>query len=80
MIDWAGLQSDGIGSEYDEWAELWTISDMRMNRQVMDACRIAVNRGWRLVVLGPIHGSVAPLFRTVSGLFEVVSPFEEELA
>jgi len=79
VVDWAGLQSVTIESQYDEWAELWTIADMRMNRQMMDACRIAVSRGWRLVVLGPIHGSTAPLFRTVSGLFEVITPFEEEL-
>ncbi|MBD2841040.1 glycosyltransferase [Erythrobacter rubeus] len=80
IVDWAGLQREKTPSAYDEWSALWTISDMRLNRQMMDACRIAANRGWRLVVFGPVHGSEAPLFRTVSGLFDVQAQDEEEIA
>ena len=47
---------------------------MHLNRQIMDACRIALDRGWRLQVVGPVLRSQAPLFRTVSGVFEEVQP------
>jgi glycosyltransferase involved in cell wall biosynthesis len=72
IIDWAGLQG---GPEHDgEWAGLWMIDNMRLNRQVMDACRIALDRGWRLQVTGPVLRSRAPLFRTVSGVIEEILP------
>lgn len=47
---------------------------MRLNRQIMDACRIALDRGWRLQVLGPVLRSRAPLFRTVAAIMEEQLP------
>ncbi|NEX46603.1 glycosyltransferase [Rhodobacter sp. ETT8] len=73
VIDWAGLKS-AKGHEADEWAGLWSIDDMRLNRQIMDAVRIAMSRGWRLQVIGPVHRSEAPLFRTVANVMEEVLP------
>lgn len=71
VIDWAGLQAtDDAG----EWAGLWSIDDMRLNRQIMDAVRIALQRGWRLQVLGPVPRSQAPLFRTVASVMEEILP------
>lgn len=67
VIDWAGLQANG---DMGEWAGLWSTDAMRLNRQVMDACRIALDRGWRLVVTGPVNRAEAPLFRTVAGVLE----------
>ncbi|UYV37173.1 glycosyltransferase [Rhodobacteraceae bacterium D3-12] len=67
VIDWAGLQTDP-----QEWAGLWSINTMRLNRQIMDACRIARDRGWKIEVLGPVARSRAPLFRTVAGLVEEI--------
>ena len=70
VIDWAGLQAGDGG----EWDGLWSIGNMRLNRQVMDACRIALDRGWKLQVLGPVLRSRAPLFRTVAGVLEELVP------
>lgn len=70
VIDWAGLQAEPEA----EWAGLWSIEDMRLNRQIMDAVRIAMDQGWRPQVLGPVHRSQAPLFRTVAGVVEEVPP------
>lgn len=66
LIDWAGLQA----APEPEWEGLWSIDNMRLNRQVMDACRIALDRGWDLRVAGPVNRSRAPLFRTVAGVVE----------
>jgi len=71
VIDWAGLR----GAETQgEWAGLWSIEDMRLNRQIMDAVRIASERGWRLQVIGPVHRSEAPLFRSVANVMEEILP------
>lgn len=67
VIDWNGLQDDP-----GEWAGLWSIDTMRLNRQIMDACRIARDRGWKIEVLGPVARSRAPLFRTVAGVVEEI--------
>jgi glycosyltransferase involved in cell wall biosynthesis len=69
IIDWAGLQEDP-----GEWSGLWSIANMRLNRQIMDACRIALDQGWRLQVIGPVLRSRAPLFRTVADVFEEIQP------
>lgn len=69
IIDWRGLQ-EAPG----EWDGLWSMQNMRLNRQIMDACRIAVARGWRLQVTGPVRRGQAPLYRTVSAVFEEVLP------
>ena len=68
LIDWPGIQADADS----EWAGLWSISNMRLNRQIMDACRIALDRGWQIRVLGPVHRSMAPLYRTVAEVVEEV--------
>lgn len=75
VIDWAGLQ-DAPG----EWDGLWSTDAMRLNRQIMDACRIARDRGWRVEVLGPVRRSRAPLFRTVSGVVTEIRPGDEGTA
>jgi glycosyltransferase involved in cell wall biosynthesis len=72
VIDWAGLQAEADPS--GDWAGLWSIDDMRLNRLVMDAARLALDRGWRLQVLGPVHRSQAPLFRTVANVMEELLP------
>ncbi len=69
VIDWAGLQGDP-----GEWAGLWSIDNMRLNRLIMDACAIALDRGWRIEVAGPIARSRAPLFRTVARVCTEVLP------
>ncbi len=69
VIDWCGLQEDP-----GEWAGLWSIDNMRLNRQIMEACRVAVDRGWQIQVTGPVRRAKAPLFRTVSALFEEIIP------
>lgn len=69
IIDWAGLRGTS-----GEWQELWSIENMRLNRQIMDACRIALDRGWRLQVIGPVQRSKAPLFRTVASILEEIQP------
>jgi hypothetical protein len=69
VIDWAGLQTDP-----SEWADLWSIDNMRLNRLMMDACAIALDRGWQIQVVGPIARSRAPLFRTVSRVCEEILP------
>jgi len=83
VIDWAGLQ-DGPAewpAEWAaEWAGLWSIDNMRLNRQIMDACRIALDRGWTMQVLGPVSRSQAPLYRTVSGVLEEILPGPETQA
>jgi glycosyltransferase involved in cell wall biosynthesis len=71
VIDWAGLRRAGMQGE---WAGLWSIEDMRLNRQIMDAVRIAMERGWRLQVIGPVHRSEAPLFRSVANVMEEILP------
>lgn len=63
IIDWHGLQSDP-----GEWAGLWQLDDMTLNRQIMDACRIGRDRHWRIAVRGRVDARAAPLFATVSGL------------
>jgi len=73
IIDWAGLQ-DAPG----DWDGLWSVADMRLNRLVLDACRIALDRGWRMQVVGPVLRSRAPLYRTVSGAFEEISPVDDD--
>jgi len=77
MIDWAGLQRARAKNDTEndgEWAGLWLTDNMRLNRQVMDACRIALDRGWRLQVVGPVLRARAPLFRTVSAVIEEILP------
>lgn len=73
VIDWAGLQAQA-GFADSEWAGLWSIDDMRLNRQIMDATRIALDRGWRIQVIGPVHRSQAPLFRTVASVVQEILP------
>jgi len=70
VIDWPGIRAEADS----EWAGLWSISNLRLTRQIMDACRIALDRGWRIRVLGPVHRSHAPLYRTVSGVVEEKMP------
>lgn len=65
LVDWAGLQD----RPDPEWDGLWSIGDMRLNRQIMDAARIALDRGWICQVRGPVVRSAAPLFRTVAAVF-----------
>ena len=76
VIDWAGLQAEGASLDggSSDWAGLWSIEDMRLNRLIMDAARLALDRGWRLQVLGPVHRSQAPLYRTVANVMEEVLP------
>jgi len=75
VIDWAGLLADPeFAAGRGEWAGLWSINEMRLNRQIMDAVRIALARGWRVQVLGPVHRSQAPLFRTVAQMVEEILP------
>lgn len=69
VIDWLGL----AGAPGD-WEGLWSIDNMRLNRQIMDACRIARDRGWHIEVTGPVARSRAPLFRTVAAAVEEVTP------
>lgn len=69
MIDWVGLQQV-VG----EWDDLWGISNMRLNRLVMDACRIGLDRGWDMRVVGPVSRSKAPLFCTVSSVLAEIEP------
>lgn len=77
IIDWAGLQpgqaGDRSGERADEWDGLWGLENMRLNRQIMDACRIALQRGWQVQVLGPVLRSRAPLFRTVAAVVEEIT-------
>ena len=47
---------------------------MRLNRLVMEAARIAQQRGWQCHVTGPVGRSGAPLFRTVAQVFEEILP------
>ncbi|RVT82072.1 glycosyltransferase [Rhodobacteraceae bacterium CCMM004] len=69
VVDWPGLkQAPG------DWTGLWSIHDMRLNRQMMDACRIALDRGWTLQVIAPVPRAEAPLFRTVAGVFNEIPP------
>ena len=77
VIDWAGLQDDLQAPEAQEWVGLWSIENMRLNRQIMDACRIAQDRGWQLLVMGPVQRSKAPLYRTVAELFEEKLPEDQ---
>lgn len=69
IIDWAGLQEDP-----GEWGDLWGIFNMRLNRLIMDACRIGLDRGWDMRVIGPVSRSSAPLFRTVSSVLTEINP------
>lgn len=77
VIDWTGLQADPDTAKGD-WAGLWSIEDMRLNRLIMDAVRIGLDRGWRLQVLGPVPRSKAPLFRTVASVMEEIPPSNGE--
>ncbi|MFN3825415.1 MAG: glycosyltransferase [Pseudorhodobacter sp.] len=74
VIDWAGLRAGDSDGTNSDWAGLWSIEDMRLNRQIMDAARIAMARGWRLQVIGPVHRSEAPLFRSVANVMEEILP------
>lgn len=74
VIDWAGLQAEAAAGCLTEWSGLWSIEDMRLSRQIMDAVRIATERGWRVQVLGPVHRSQAPLFRTIAHVVEEILP------
>lgn len=65
VIDWTGIETDP-----GEWAGLWSIENMRLNRQMLDAFRLARERGWRIDLLGPIDRSRAPLYRSVAGLVD----------
>ena len=69
IIDWAGLRA---APDAGEWTGLWSIDDMRLNRQIMDAVRIAMELGWRVRVMGPVHRSQAPLFRSIADVVEEV--------
>jgi len=40
----------------------------------MDACSVALDRGWRVQVIGPMARSRAPLFQTVAQAFEEIGP------
>lgn len=68
VIDWLGLQ-DNPG----EWAGLWSVDHMALNRQVMDACRIALDRGWQIEVTGPVLRMKAPLYRTVARVVQEIT-------
>lgn len=72
VIDWAGLQAEADPAS--DWAGLWSIDDMRLNRQIMDAARIATECGWRVQVIGPVHRSQAPLYRTIATVAEEILP------
>ncbi|MDT8326466.1 MAG: glycosyltransferase [Roseovarius sp.] len=69
IIDWVG-----IAAEPGEWEGLWSIQNMRLNRQIMNACSIALDRGWHIQVVGPVYRSKAPLFRTVRAVMEEIHP------
>jgi glycosyltransferase involved in cell wall biosynthesis len=69
VVDWPGLHKDP-----GDWAGLWSIDNMRLNRLVMDACSVALDRGWRVQVIGPMARSRAPLFQTVAQAFEEIGP------
>lgn len=71
MIDWRGLESDPKGWPKD-WDGLWSTDNMRLNRLMMDACAIALDRGWQIQIIGPVARSRAPLFRTVAQAFEEI--------
>lgn len=75
LIDWIGLRA----APDPEWAGLWSITDMQLNRQIMDAVRIARTRGWNLQVTGPVARSEAPLFRTVAAVFQEIDPEKPSL-
>ena len=70
VIDWPALRAQSD----TQWEGLWSIDDMRLNRLIMDATRIAQQRGWQCHVTGPIGRSAAPLFRTVAQAFEEIVP------
>ncbi|MEQ6250925.1 glycosyltransferase [Sulfitobacter sp. HNIBRBA3233] len=70
LVDWPALRATGN----PDWDGLWSIDDMRLNRLMMTATRIATERGWQCHVAGPIQRSAAPLFRTVSQVFEEIVP------
>lgn len=77
VIDWAGIAAAPGGHD---WDGLWLIDDMRLTRQVMDACRIALDRSWRIQVIGPVHRSQAPLYRTIARVVEEIGPDGAALA
>jgi len=67
IIDWAA-----ITAEPSEWSGLWQLDDMTLTRQVMDALRIARDRGWQIALRGRVDTAEAPLFSTVSGLIGTI--------
>jgi len=73
VIDWAGLQNIN-----DEWAGLWQINNVRLSKQVFDACTIAKSRGWRICVIGPVPPAEAPLFAMIAASVEMVSSVRAE--
>lgn len=73
LVDWPGLAAEG-----GEWATLWSISEMRLNRLVMDAFRLATRRGWAIRVIGPLDRGEAPFFQTIESAAKIVSRDEAE--
>ena len=72
VIDWIGLHSNPTG--FADWHDLWSIDTMQRTRQIMDACKIALDRGWQVQVTGPVDRAAAPLFYTVADACEVLAP------
>ena len=60
MIDWTAISADA-----GEWVGLWSTDRMSLNRQIMDACQLTIDRGGRVVVLGRIDVAEAPIFPTI---------------
>jgi hypothetical protein len=77
VMDWLGLEKLGAKSE---WAGLWSVDHMTLNRQIMDACRIALDRGWQIEVTGPVQRMRAPLYRTVAGVVVEIAANGQVLA
>lgn len=67
VIDWQGITGEG-----GEWHGLWGAEDIGLSKQVFDACRIALDRGWRIKVVGPVSLAEAPLFAMVSEQVEIL--------
>lgn len=83
VIDWLGLEQDAVKNGVKnggEWAGLWSVDHMTLNRQIMDACRIALDRGWQIEVTGPVQRMKAPLYRTVAGVVVEIAANGKRLA
>lgn len=70
VVDWASLRA--VDAKESEWAALWTVADMRLNRLMMDACSLARRSGWRILIVGPVRRSEAPMFKTVAAAVEEI--------